>query len=239
MEEVAREEEEKVASARADIPETAFEMSLEQAGIKEHIFNILTEANIETVGDLMMKMKLDQNSVLGLPGIGPKAIENIEESLAAVIFPEPAPPVEPEPAVDAEIEVESQLQPEAVLEATPEEAVETIVPADLSIETIPAEEMPADKEQVKAKKKPRKKLEEEEEEDEGHKDGVSLDELFTMKPEIFQSARPIEDEEKDKKKGKKGKKKSVALEYDEELGEVVARKRHKRGGDDDFDEDEW
>ena len=235
MEEVARVEEEKVANARADIPEAAFEMPLEQAGIKEHTFNILTEAGIETVGDLMMKMKLDQNSVLGLPGIGPKAIENIEESLAAVTFPEPTPPAEP----TVESESKTEPQPEAVLEVMPEEAVETIVPADLSIETIPVEEVPIEETQVKAKKEPRKKAVEEEE-DEGHKDGVSLDELFTMKPEIFQSAGQEEDEDvKGRKKGKKGKKKSVALEFDEELGEVVARKKHKRGGDDDFGEEEW
>ena len=229
MEEVAREEEEKIASIRAEIPETAFEIPLEQAGIKEHIFNILVEAGFETVGDLILKMKLDQNSVLGLPGIGPKAIENIEESLAAVTFPEPAPAAEP--TVDPEAETESQ--PEAAAEAAPEDAVETIVPADLSIETIPAEEVPAEKEQAKAKKHTRKKGEEEEEEDEGHKDGVSLDELFAMKPEIFQSDddEDNDDDNRQKKKSKK-KKKSIRLEYDEELGEVVSRKKHKRGDDD-------
>ena len=39
-----------------------------------------------------------------------------------------------------------------------------------------------------------------------------------------------------KKKGKKGKKKSVELVLDEERGEVVGRKKHKRG---DSDADEW
>ena len=68
------------------------------------------------------------------------------------------------------------------------------------------------------------------------KDGVSLDELFTMKPEIFQTAAGEEEESADKKKGKKGKKKSVELEFDEERGEVVGRKKHKRG-DDDLGED--
>ena len=78
---------------------------------------------------------------------------------------------------------------------------------------------------------------EEPEDDEHAKDGVSLDELFSMKPEIFQTPAGEEDESADKKKGKKGKKKSVALEFDEERGEVVARKKHKRG-DDIFGEDE-
>ena len=66
-------------------------MPLEQAGIKEHVFNILIEAGFETVGSLMLAMKMDANKVLGLPGIGSKAMQNIEETLAAITFPEPAP----------------------------------------------------------------------------------------------------------------------------------------------------
>jgi len=54
---------------------------------------------------------------------------------------------------------------------------------------------------------------------------------------MFQTGRVDEDEEESddtKKKGKKKKKKHVEIEYDEDLGEVVARKKHKRG-DEDFD----
>jgi hypothetical protein len=57
---------------------------------------------------------------------------------------------------------------------------------------------------------------------------------------MFQTRRVEEDEEStsgDKKKGKKKKKKHVEIEFDEDLGEVVARKKHKRG-DDGFGE-EW
>jgi N utilization substance protein A len=208
-EEAARVEEEKVATALADVPAVAFAMPLDQAGIKEHVFNILVEAGIDTVGSLMMKMKLEPNSVLGLPGVGPKAIQNIEESLAAITFPEP-PPAEPvvEPVAEA------VSQPEAVV-----------------AEPAPVEEAPVAEKQVPAKKES-KKVVEEQEDDEHAKDGVSLDELFAMKPEIFQTAGDNADEDSaDKKKGKKGKKKSVALEFDEERGEVVARKVHKRGGE--------
>ncbi len=61
------------------------------------------------------------------------------------------------------------------------------------------------------------------------KDGVTLDEMFTFKPEAFNAVPEEEAEGEDKKKGKKkGKKKSTKLEYDEKLGEVVARKTHKR-----------
>jgi N utilization substance protein A len=202
-EEAARVEEERTTAARADIPAAAFTMPLDQAGIKEHIFNILTEANFETVGQLMFSLKTDPNKVLGLPGIGSKAIQNIEEAIAAIKFPEPEPVKIEEPAAATEV-----------------------VAAPVS-----AEEMPLEKKQAEVKKDAKRVVVEEE--DENAKDGVSLDELFKMKPEIFQSTAVVEDDaDKKKAAGKKGKKKGVELEFDEGLGAVVGRKKHKRGGDD-------
>ncbi|MHB8776869.1 MAG: transcription termination factor NusA [Anaerolineales bacterium] len=203
-EEAAREEEERSTAARAEIPAVAFNTPLEQAGIKEHIFNILTEAGFETVGSLMFAMKIDPNKVLGLAGIGPKAIQNIEETLGVLTFPEPEP--EPEP-VKAEEPVVAEAVAEPVL----------------------ADEVPDITKQVEGKKEAKKVVEEEE--DEHAKDGISLDELFKMKPEIFQTTVAVDDESDDKKKGKKGKKKGVELQFDEDLGEVVGRKKHKRGED--------
>jgi N utilization substance protein A len=214
-EDAARAEEEKVASVRADVPSAAFAMPLDQIGLKEHVFNILVEAGYDTLGGLMMAMKLDANKVLGLPGIGPKAMQNIEETIAGVAFPEPLPA---QPTVEPVAEAEPQPQPEAV--ATAEEVAPVAV-----------EEVPVPENQVPAKKEPRKVVEEDED-DEHAKDGVSLDELFAMKPEIFQSAGATDEDSTDKKKGKKVKKKSVELEFDEERGEVVGRKKHKRGDGD-------
>jgi len=215
-EDAARAEEQKVASVRADVPAAAFGMPLDQVGLKEHVFNILVEAGYDTLGGLMMAMKLDANKVLGLPGIGPKAMQNIEETVAGVTFPEPTPELPTvEPIVEPVAEAEPQPQAEAVAAAEP----------------VAVEEVPVPDKQVPAKKEPRKGAEEEED-DEHAKDGVSLDDLFAMKPEIFQSAAESDEDSADKKKGKKGKKKSVELEFDEDLGEVVGRKKHKRGDDD-------
>ncbi|HJS20120.1 MAG TPA: transcription termination factor NusA [Anaerolineales bacterium] len=223
-EDAARAVEEKTASARSEVPTAAFGMPLEELGLKEHVFNILVEAGIDTVGALMMSMKMDQNRILGLAGIGPKAMQNIEETIAALTFPEPAPV---EPATEAALEpVTTELQTEV-------EAIAAEVAAAVPAEVVGAEEAPVVGKPVPAKKEPRKGVEEED--DEHAKDGVSLDELFSMKPEIFQTAAGEEDESGDKKKGKKGKKKSVELEFDEERGEVVGRKKHKRG-DDEFGE---
>ena len=236
QEEAAREEEERVTAARAEIPVTAFEMSIYDAGIKEHILNILTEAEIENVGDLMLTLKVDPDKILGLSGIGPKAMENIEESLAALTFPEPEP--EPEPEVEAEAVEEETPVAEQVAE--PEAAVETPV-ADEQVEAQPeavaeeVAEVPVE-EKVKEKKSRKKDEEELTEDSDLVKDDVSLDELFALK-EMFQTGSASEDEDDEepagkKKKGKKKKKKHVEIEFDEDLGEVVARKKHKRGDDD-------
>jgi transcription termination/antitermination protein NusA len=207
-EESAREEDERIAALRAEIPLAAFQMPIDQAGIKEHIYNILTEANYETVGQLMFDMKTDPNKVLGLAGIGAKAIQNIEESLALLTFPEPAP------------------EPEAAPEAEPAPAVE-----EAPAESAPVEETPTAEKPAERKKEAKKVVEEKEEDSEHAKDGVSLDELFQMKPEMFQTGGGATDDSADKKKDKKGKKKGVTLEFDEDLGEVVGRKKHKRGED--------
>ncbi len=200
-EEAVRADEERVAAARAEVPSAAFTMPLEQLGLKEHVFNILVEAGFENIGDLMLSLKTDANKVLGLPGIGPKAMQNIEEQIAAMTFPEP------EPAPVAE------------------------TPSAQAAEPVAVEEMPAAEKPAKVEKEAEETVEEE-----NAKDGVSLDELFKMKPEIFQPAGDDEDEA-GKKKGKKQKKKGVELVLDEERGEVVGRKKHKRG-DDDFGDEE-
>jgi N utilization substance protein A len=206
-EEAVRADEERLAAARAEVPPVAFTMPMESLGLKEHVFNILVEAGFETVGDLMMALKLDENKVLGLSGVGPKAIQNIHEQLEVTEFPEL--PVEPvaEATVIAEESTEAQVVSEPVA---------------------------AEGEPVEAPKAQRESTEVVE--PENAKDGVSLDELFKMKPEIFHAA-PAEEEDTDKKKGKKQKKKGVELVLDEELGEVVGRKKHKRG-DDGLTEDE-
>jgi N utilization substance protein A len=227
-EDAARAVEERTANARSEVPTAAFGMPLEELGLKEHVFNILVEAGIDTIGGLMMSLKMDQNRVLGLPGIGPKAMQNIEECLANLKFPEPAPVEAPVDAAVVDVPV-TEAQAEVTPIAEVAEEVAAVVAEPATVEEAPAAEKPAP-----AKKEPKKPVEEED--DEHAKDGVSLDDLFSMKPEIFQTAPGDEDESGDKKKGKKGKKKSVELEFDEERGEVVGRKKHKRG-DEAFGED--
>ena len=182
---------EKLAQARASIPDLAFEQPLEVLGIPEHVFNILTEAEYRTAGDLLLVMQLDPDKVLGLPGIGPKAMKAIEKSVAEAHFEPPLPPVEA-PVAEAAIEPtpEGTTAPETTIEAP----VEVPAAAPLAEENAP----------------------------------VSFEELFKLRPEI---TNPVADSEEDLKKDKKDKKgkKSVEYQFDEDRGEVVGRKKHKRG----------
>jgi transcription termination/antitermination protein NusA len=220
-------EQERLAEARADIPPAAFEMMLADSEMKDHVFNILFEAEYETVGDLMLALRLDPDQVFSLPGIGPKAIENITEVLAAIEFPEAQEETEEAEVEEAAEEVEDVA--EAVAEAVEEEAVEAEEPAE---ETEQAE------------------VEVEAEEESEIEEDMSMDEIFEVQPEMLTKPSKGDEEEEDdefdeftgkKKKGKK--KKYVKYEFDPELGEVVAKKRRKPKSNDwdldEFDEGDW
>ena len=191
----------------------------------DHVSAILSESEFESVGDLILTLKLDPDKVLGLSGIGPKTMESIQETLDGLTFPEP---------VVEEVLEETEAEAAEPVEEVPEETPQ----AEAVTESPEAVEVAEATEAVEVAK-PEQEDTGELEESDRVKDSVSLDELFALK-EMFQTGGVEVDEEDqtgDKKKGKKRKKKHVEIEYDEELGEVVARKKHKRGDDDGIVED--
>ncbi len=204
-------EEERLSVARADIPDAAFSENIETLGLPDHVYTILTEAEHRTVGDLMMAMKLNPDSVLSLAGIGPKAMQAIEAALAKATFPQPEVAVEPAgEEVPVEIPVETA---EMTADTVPAEVV--ALPAEEKSEAVPI-------------------TEEGEEQDEKEFEKIfSLQNVLATPP-----STTMEDgaEGVGKKKDKKVKK-GRELEFDEKRGEVVAHKKHKRG-DDDLSE-EW
>ncbi len=193
-------EEERTSAARAEIPAVAFETPIEELGLAEHIVNLLTGAEHRTIGDLMLAMKLDRDSVLGLAGIGPKSMQAIENALASVTFPEPAPVVELLVEVGiTEAPAKAVIEPAIFTEAAP------VVPeAAVQLEEI------AEVEATIAEK--------------------PLEEIFALKPEMLQPVVVTEDEvESSDAKKKKKKKKHVEIVYDPEQDQTIAHKKHKRG----------
>ena len=214
-------EQERLDEARADINPAAFEMLLKDSDLKDHVFNILFEAEYETVGDLLLALRLDPDQVFNLPGIGSKAIENITEVMATIKFPE---------IVE---EVEAEEEAEAVTDA--EESV--------AIDVAEGEETVEEAEQVEAEGEVESEEGTEEDEEE-----VSMDEIFEIQPEMISGTDKEkvdnEEDEFDEITGKKRnkKKKYVKYEFDPELGEVVAKKRRKRNTNEwgfEDDEEDW
>jgi hypothetical protein len=186
-------------------------------GLAEHIFNILTEAEHRTVGDLMMAIKLKPDSILGLAGIGPKSLEAIKAALGTISFPEPQPKIEPL----VEIPLLNVVE-------TPIETIPAIAPSEALPDTVLS-----DAEQVSAVSGTGEEIE----------TLKPLEEIFTLRSDMLQPVVvPSEDDEdesekkKEKEKEKKKKKKVVEIVYDEDLEKAIAKKKHKRG-DEGWEED--
>jgi len=196
-------EEERVSAARSEVPNAAFEAGLDALGLSERLYNLLMAGEPRTVGDLMMAMKLNPDSVLGLAGIGPKSMETIQTALDTITFPEPEPTVEP--VVEITVEPIAEPSLEAGTETAPAEVLPEVV-------VLPeGEAAPVVTEIAEAK---------------------PLEEIFTLRPDMLQPAAVATEEdedESDKKKGKKKKKKVVEIVYDEVLEKAIAMKKHKRG----------
>jgi N utilization substance protein A len=236
-------EEEHRKEIREKIPTAAFAMSLEDLALSERIYDLLSSSGYETIGDLMFQLALDEDAVLGISGIGPKAMDEIKEKLTSISFPsieaEVAAPevVElPVPAEEKTIE-EEELAGEKPAAIEQPEAVEETAPVELTpIEvTMPTEETPAESVVVGEEPVPVESGEGKEEEAEKP---VDFNEIFAMRPEILISQDSDEEEEEDlDKKGKKKKKKKfVEVVYDPDRDITVVKRKRKRGGD---WEDDW
>ena len=244
-----RVEDERVLEAKASVPVAAFEIPLEKFEISDRVYAVISETGLQTVGDLLLQMKLDPDSIWKLSGMGPKAMQELQnamdqlvaqlpaaeaeaqteeveaEALAeaeVVIEAEAAAEVEEVPAVEAQAQ-EAPVQVEAAVEqlAAPEAGPEAVEEA-VTVEVVPVEAAPEG--EVVA-----------EEEEAG-----TFDELFALRPEIltYESTEEEEGEEEGDKKKKKKKKKFVEMEFDPERNAMVVKKKRKRGTGE-WDETTW
>ena len=219
--------------AKEKIPAAAFEMPLEELGFTERITTLLVEAGNETVGDLMLQMELDSDAILSLNGIGPKAIESIENSLAEVTFPELVVDEIEEEALEVETEAEAEVEAvEAEEPADEPEAVEGVEvqeeepePAEL------ADEVEVEEEQVEPVVEAEPGTE------------ATFEEIFALEPDAFdielaETEFDEEDEDEESRKKKKDKKKKyVEMEYDPDQDVVIVKRKRKR--DEQDWEDDW
>ena len=212
------------------IPKGAFEMGIDGTGLPLKLQDALREAGFDNAGKLALTSKVNPDALLEISGIGPKTLERItefaEELPNLVPRVEEALPEEPVSTVPEAQAILAAKEPAAITE-TPEAAESALV-----TEEITTEEAANVTESESAEEQPAVEKE------------MSFDEIFSLKPEVFEPAAVDEDEEEetegsgDKSATKKKKSKKAGqfreLEYDPDKDVTVAKKKHKRG-----DSGEW
>jgi len=240
-------EEERRKETRAKIPTAAFAMSLEDLTLSERIYDLLSSSGYETIGDLMFQLALDDDAVLGISGIGPKAMEEIKEKLANISYPSAEPEVvSPEVVEQVEPVVEKAEEvippaPEEIIAPEQHEVVEEVsMPQPMAVEEAApvVEEISTQPELVGEGEAPAATGEVTEGEAEKP---IDFNEIFALRPEILgiqQDSEEDEEEEDLDKKGKKKKKKKKFVEvvYDPDRDITLVKRKRKRGGD---WEDDW
>ncbi len=241
-------DEERRKDIRSGIPVAAYAMSLEDLALTDRIYDLLTSSGYETIGDLMFQLALDEDTVLGISGIGPKAMEEIKEKLTTISFPSTEPEII---APEAEVQVEPEVEKVEVLaEVPPEEHITTEIPETLV--EVPITELPTEGEIIPVSEAPSAEVElvgEEqtppvpgEAKEEEPEKAVDFNEIFALRPEILGIQPDSEEEEEEEdldKKGKpkkKKKKKFVEVEYDPDRDITLVKRKRKRGGG---WEDDW
>ncbi len=201
---------EKLAEVRASFPEIAFEVELTEVDLSTRVLNLLIEGGYKTAGQVLEKLGMDEDAILGLPGIGPKAMVEITETLNSYSYPEPVVEIE-EIAEEEVVAEEVEGEPEPVLEI--EDGVEVEVATEVEAPVI-EEDAEAEVEEVIAD---------------------AIEELTEKLGESIEIPELSEEEFKEDPAVSKqrAKKKSRVMEFDPDLGEVVVRRRRKR------DEDAW
>ncbi len=228
------------AEARKSIPDQAWQLDLEVLDLPGRIHNLLLDAEIETVGALMMTLSMGEDAFLNIKGLGEKALEVVQEHLTnfngwddeAAKQPEAEPAAEEAEAMPEEAKLEAEVEE---TEAAVEEAVlEPVIEAEPEV-VAEVEEL-ADA--------PATAVAEEEAEAEPTEEGLEpvLDDLSQSlietpvvkappkkKPEpkpavvIARPTAPEAESEEERRRGRKGKQ----LVLDEETGEVVVKRKRK------------
>jgi N utilization substance protein A len=228
----------------ATIPQQAFELQLDELNLTDRINRVLYDAGYNTIGDLLLQLKLDSDAILGLNGIGPKSMEDIQAAIETLVLLEAEIPVEQAPeevAAEVPVALEGETAVPVMIEEEVPQLAEIQAVSEVSeieqpeqVEFVEGTEAPVEAIEEISLEKPIQEPEAAEVEEETP---VSLDEIFALKPEIFDvefSETSFEDEEEEgsDKKKKKKKKKFVEMEYDPDRDAMIVKRKRKRGEED-------
>jgi len=212
--------------------------TLEELELSTRVVNALKNNKVLTPQQLASLVATGQDALLALDGVGPKAVEEITAALEAANLQ--LQPPEAEMAVEAVAEetvpameptVETTAK-EKVGEPVTEEPSEAIEKAEALIaETPPTEEIAVAEAEIPAEAEEKPVLDKAPTETKEAVPTTGVD--VKEEPAIFRiiETRDEEEEELDgeRRAKKKSKKKRKSLEYNEEIGKVVSRRKRKPG----------
>jgi hypothetical protein len=239
------------AEIRRQIPEAAWHLELGELDLPGRIHNLLLDNEIETVGDVLLTLEIDEKRFLDFRGFSDEMLETLKEYVAAFDMPELVEVVEGEPAVEVEAILEGEAEAAVVEEEVDVDVVEEADVEAVEVEAVEVEDLVAAEEEA---------LDEEEsvEEEESLEEEVEEEEVVSDIDDLSRSIFEPQVQEKPKKKGKivvvttgkeeeeedddKGvSRRGRSYVYDDKVGEVVVKRKRKdsrrRSDWDDFDED--
>jgi N utilization substance protein A len=233
-----------LAEARKRIPAMAWKLPLEELDLPGRIHNLLLDNNIETVGDVLLTLDQGDEVFLDFRGFGDKMLETLKEYVAVYQLPDE----------EIEDEVTAEVVEEDIVDEVEEVVLEEAVPEEVTAEIEEEVEVPAavEKEQFleAIEELDEEEIVEEEEEEIPDIDDLSKS-IFDTTPEpakkkkkpsivvVSSSDRPEDEEADDKADSRRGRQ----LVFDEEAGEVVIKRKRKRGSGrpewEDFEADDF
>ncbi len=215
-----------VEAAREHIPSQAFEISLTDIGLSTRVQGCLERAGLATAGDVIERLAIeDDKGLLALSGVGPKALSEIKQCIKALALPGAEEVVAAKATAEEKAEAEATplVEPEVVKEAKAVVEKEVVVEAGEIAPTVKAAvEAKTEVEEPKAKETPEKAAVEKEPSDELKIPSF----LFGEKEQVLDREEKLR-RERDRRR---------QLVYDEATGELVPRRRRKRGEE---DADDW
>ncbi|GAB4443027.1 MAG: hypothetical protein Kow00120_12150 [Anaerolineae bacterium] len=227
---------------RATIPAGAYELPLEALELEAGIEDMLVEAGYMSVGAVMEQMKLDEARIAGIDGFDDEAFALVKAALETVTIPAPgtlkkarvAEKVEAEAGVEAEAAEAEAVEAEeaAEVEGAVADEAEPVPAAEVGAEAPVAADEPIPPAFPDVEPEPEAPVAPEPE------PALSFEDIV-----LFEDEEPIEkleDEvEQSKKKKKKDKQRRRELVFDEDLGEIVAKRRRKGGRRSDWNLEDW
>ncbi|HEY46599.1 MAG TPA: transcription termination/antitermination protein NusA [Anaerolineae bacterium] len=215
---IRQHKQEVLETIRATIPTTAYDIALVDIELSTRVLNLLTQADYKTAGQVMEQLELDEDKILSLPGIGPKAIQELREKLTAFEYPEAEVEAIVEEVVPA-VEEEVVEVPEIVEEVVEPEPLEVSIEEPIEVEG--EEEEKPEVEEAPEVLMPVEEIFE-----------TFVEELDTIVPTVEEEGEEEEIFSLDEERRRKRKKVSRVVEYDPDTGEMIVKRRRKRGEED-------